>query len=96
MTPQEIKTILSAALAAPYVAAPVSGCGRAYVVIYGDKTVTRALPKIAKELGLIYSKSLGIYIGYDNADGRALGRAKAVATELKKAGLKAYDDAQAD
>lgn len=102
-----VKEALVAAMAAPSVRARASGCGRAYVVFSVPKEERKAMGKAlaaaCKALGLMYlPKAYGvsggpcIYMGYDNADGRALGKASAVADALKAAGFNAYMDAVSD
>ena len=72
------------------------GCGRAYVVVYGLKGPAKAgFTKAAKSMGLMVCEH-GIYMGYDNADGRALAKAAAFAAGLVADGYSAYDDAHAD
>jgi hypothetical protein len=101
-TKTEVLEALTAALAAPYVATPACGCGRAYVVPTGDRAEVNAFAAACRKAGVtFYRKAYGVtgpalYMGYDNADGHALGRAKVVAEELTKRGVKAYVDAVAD
>lgn len=93
---------LTAANAAPYEATPACGCGRAYVTVSGERDTINAVAAASKKLGLIFQRNAyyglrnAIYIGYDNADGRALGKAKAFAKVLNERGIKAYDEACAD
>jgi len=104
MTKDQVLTALSAALEAKFVPAPPSGCGRAYVCIShgADKATLKEIAKACKELRLIFqTKGYGvgnnaIYIGYDNADGRAIGRSKAFAQVLSEHGISAYPDAASD
>lgn len=102
LTKLEVLAALEAAKAAPVTAAPACGCGRAYVVVSGDRATVNAVSAASKKLGLTFlRKAYGtagnaIYCGYDNADGRALGKANAIASELTKRGLSAYVDAVAD
>lgn len=78
------------------------GCGRAYVSVGGERAEVNAVSAACKKLGLMFLRkaygTLGnaIYVGYDNADGRALARAEAMATVLKARGLRAYVDAVQD
>lgn len=95
---------LKAANAVAFEPAPASGCGRAYVTLSmgKDRATVNAVAAGCKSLGLLFQRkgyrglTNAIYIGYDNADGRALGKAKAFAAELTKRGIPAYDDAQED
>ena len=100
-TKEEIKSALVAALAVPYVRARASGCGRAYVCVDLERTELTAFAAVAKALGHIFQRkgygvSNALYVGYDNADGRALGKAEAIATELSKRGISAYAEGVAD
>ena len=102
-TKAEIAAALEAAWKAPYVAGPGYGCGRAYVCVSGlERAEVNALAAAAKKANILFlRKAYGtggnaLYVGYDNADGRATGKARAVAESLKGAGFKAYDDAVAD
>lgn len=87
---------------APYVPAQASGCGRAYVCVSGDRALIRKVKAGCKELGLVFNTQgygvgkNAIYMGYDNADGRALGRSRAFAAVLSEHGISAYDDAASD
>lgn len=95
---------LRAANDASYVPQRPSGCGRAYVCIgTGDKKVVAAVEAACAQLGLLFSRKghygvgrNSIYIGYDNADGKALAKSEAFAKVLKEHGLPAYADAAAD
>ena len=93
----------------PYKPARPSGCGRAYVCVMTpdvDKKAKRKfhqdLLKACAELQLIFNvrgHGVGrnaIYIGYDNCDGKALGRSEAFAKSLCDAGIQAYPDAADD
>jgi hypothetical protein len=86
-----------------------SGCGRAYVVLTGvarkgkgAKANLQMWDDAAKASGLMFLKeAYGVsgcclYIGYDNADGRALARANSIAESLVAAGIGAYMDAVQD
>ena len=102
MTKAEWTKALSAAFAAPYTPKPVSGCGRAYVCLCGISKERRAVSAAAKTLGLTFLKDAygtsgdALYIGYDNHDGHALGKADAVAERLKALGVRCYADAVSD
>ncbi len=102
MTKTEIFDAVKAAHAAQFTPAPASGCGRAYVVLACGAAERRAVATACKALGLMYlPKAYGtagaaIYMGYDNADGRALGKARAFAAALKDRGIACYDDAVGD
>lgn len=106
MKTEQVLEALKAANAAPFVAktGPCGGCGRAYVCVrVDDKATLTALAKACKTLGLIYNRKglygtgrNAIYIGYDNADGRALAKAEAFAGVLTAKGLPAYSDAVGD
>ena len=80
------------------------GCGRAYVCISSlvDRKTLNLIKKSVSQCGLRYlNKAYGvgnraIYVGYDNADGRALAQAEAIALNLKALGIDCYDDAQGD
>jgi hypothetical protein len=102
-TKVQVLDALKAAQAAPFTPARASGCGRAYVCISSsDRALVKAVKDACKTLGLIFTpKGYGvgrnaIYIGYDNADGRALGRSKVFAEVLNAHGISAYDDAACD
>ena len=83
-------------------ASRTGGCGRAYVVISAPKDVVKLVSKACQELGLMFLKSAygtsgnAIYIGYDNADGRALAKSDAFAKVLSERGISCYADAVAD
>lgn len=101
MSKLDLTQILALANSAPY--EPIrSGCGRAYVVITDSKTTVNAVARACKTLGLMFLKKAygtgnnAIYIGYDNADGRALGKARAFANSLQSSGVSCYDDAVGD
>lgn len=80
------------------------GCGRAYVCLSmsESKETLQAFRKAAEALGLRYlDRAYGVgrravYIGYDNADGRALAQAEAIAKNLRSIGVDCYDDAMGD
>lgn len=104
MTKTEIADALKSAMSAPFTphAGPTCGCGRAYVCVSASRPEITAFAAACKALGLTFlRKAYGtggnaLYVGYDNADGRALARAKVIADELTKRGLRAYSDAVAD
>lgn len=82
---------------------PRGGCGRAYVCFYDtDRKTLNTIKKAASQCGLRYLPQaygvLGksIYVGYDNADGRALAQAEAIAKNLSEIGIKCYNDGQGD
>lgn len=63
----------------------------------------KAIQAACTQLGLLYcqetygvGKVPSIYIGYDNCDGRALGKSEAFAASLKASGIPCYADAAAD
>lgn len=95
---------LTAAKAGPFTASPACGCGRAYVCLSGsnERKEVNAFATAAKKLGLLFlRKAYGtsgnaLYLGYDNADGKALGKAKAIAAALNERGVGCYVDAVAD
>ncbi len=101
---EDFKRMLEAANAAPARAVRSYGCGRAYVAVRGvEKAERRAFMAACKKLNLMFlSKAYGtsgdvIYCGYDNADGRALAKAEAMAASLNEAGLAGcYVDPVAD
>ncbi|MDQ3170319.1 MAG: hypothetical protein M3Q55_09305 [Acidobacteriota bacterium] len=104
MSRAEVLAILRAAHAAPVAPVRASGCGRAYVCVStSDKDLLKAVAVACKALGLLFERrghygtgSNSIYIGYDNCDGRAIGKSIAIAAALSAAGIPAYDDAVAD
>lgn len=75
----------------------VGGCGRAYVSLSGGKKVYNAVKKAAEKVGILYLKEAYgtygevLYVGYDNADGHAWAKAKAIAENLKEIGISAYE-----
>lgn len=87
---------------APYAPAPAGGCGRAYVILTGPKEQIKLVVKACTALGLMFLKKAygtagnAIYIGYDNADGRALGKSEAFAQALNEHGVPCYADAVSD
>lgn len=97
-----VTEILTVANATPFTPARASGCGRAYVCIAMDKATIKTVAAACKALNLLFiRKNYGagdnaIYIGYDNADGRALGKAEAFAAVLNSRGIKCYTDAGSD
>ena len=90
---------VKAAYEAPYEApARGYGCGRAYVrlsSVNSPKTVN-AVSAAAKKLGKLFLRKVygagsnGLYVGYDNADGKALAKAEAMAKALSARGIPAY------
>lgn len=80
------------------------GCGRAYVVLSSaaPKAHLDLFKKACAAVGVRYlGKAYGTgnraaYIGYDNADGRALAQAEAIAKNLRALGLDVYDDGVGD
>jgi len=61
------------------------------------------IKKACGEMGLLYltevygcGKVPGIYIGYDNADGRALAKSVVFAETLRQHGIPCYDEAVGD
>lgn len=98
--------ILKAAMAVPATpkTGPFGGCGRVYVTLSmgKDRKLVNAVAAAAKELGLIFQREAyygmtnALYIGYDNADGRAMAKGEAVAKELTARGIPAYMDAHGD
>jgi hypothetical protein len=78
------------------------GCGRAYVVFSEPKGVVNAVAAAAKSLGLLFLRTAygtsgnALYCGYDNADGRALGKAHVVSEALNAKGFRTYVDAVED
>lgn len=102
-------SVLDEARHAPFTpkTGPTGGCGRAYVCLTtSDKAVTRIVANACKVLGLHFEPKghygtgrNSIYIGYDNADGRALARSEAFSQSLNASGLecfKSYTDAVSD
>jgi hypothetical protein len=82
---------------------PRGGCGRAYVCFCGvDRKTLNLIKTAASQCGLRYiPRAYGvlgksIYVGYDNADGRALAQAEAIALNLRALGINCYDDGQGD
>jgi hypothetical protein len=81
-TKQEIALALKAANDAKPETVRASGCGRAYIVISGERAEINAISAACKKMNLMFlRKAYGvsgpaIYIGYDNASGIALGRTK--------------------
>lgn len=96
---------LTAAFASPFTVkhGPTGGCGRAYVCLTGlDRKASAAVTAAAKTLGVLFLKKAygttgnALYIGYDNADGKALAKSEAVAAALNAAGVPCYADAVGD
>ena len=78
-------------------------CARWYVRFYGlDRATRAALVKACKAHELTWlGRDSGrnkdaIYVGYDNADGKAQARAETMAATLKSHGLQCYADGEAD
>lgn len=95
---ETLKAARAAASAEPDRVRP-SGCGRVYVTFLGK--VLKRHEEAFKAAGFRLTpcpgvKSKAIYIGYDNHDGRALGRGEAVTRVLRGYGLPAISEAQAD
>ena len=92
--------VVKAAFAMQVTPAPASGCGRVYVSV--PKEHATAVAAAAKKLGIIFQRKAYygaknvLYIGYDNADGKALAKGEAVAEALTKAGIQAYSEAFGD
>lgn len=88
------------AFAAPFTPARASGCGRVYVTV--PKEHAKAVAEAANKLGIIFQRNAhyglrnALYVGYDNADGRALAKGEKVAEVLTEAGIKAYSEACSD
>ncbi len=99
MTKEEILAAMTTAFSIKATPNGTSGCGRVYVVVSGDRSTINAVAAAAKKLNVIfqrrahYGMSNALYIGYDNADGKALAKGEAVAASLSAAGLSAYMDA---
>jgi len=106
LTKLEVLKALETAWAAPAApkSGPTGGCGRAYVCVSSSngREIVNAVSAAAKKLGILFlRKNYGaggnaLYVGYDNADGRALAKSEAVAASLKAAGIACYADAAAD
>lgn len=103
MTQEDVVNVLRTAFETPVKPARASGCGRAYVCVTADRPIVKLVAAACKTLGKLFNAKghygtgrNSIYIGYDNADGRALALAESVAEALKAAGISAYTDAVAD
>lgn len=80
------------------------GCGRAYVCLSTteSKETLKAFKEATEATGLHYlDRAYGVgrraaYVGYDNADGKALAQAEAIAKNLRSIGVNCYDDAMGD
>jgi hypothetical protein len=104
MNKTEIAEALRAAMALPFTpkTGPTGGCGRAYVAIMGTRADINAFAAACRDQGHTFlRKAYGtggnvLYVGYDNADGRALARAEVIAAELNRRGLRCYTDAVGD
>ena len=92
--------ILSAAFATPFQPERPSGCGRVYVCVSKDHA--KGIKAAAKRLGQIfqttshYGDRYALYVGYDNADGKALGQGTAIVSALNAAGISAYRNEHGD
>jgi hypothetical protein len=70
--------------------------------VSADRATVNAVAAACRKLGVMFlRKNYGaggnaLYCGYDNADGRALAKAEAVAASLKAAGLSCYVDGASD
>lgn len=102
MTKEAVMVAVAAALAAPSEPVRSCGCGRAYVAVCGERAEVNAVAATCRKAGVLFVRknygaaSNAIYCGYDNADGRALGKAEAVAKVLNAHGLRCYVDTQED
>ncbi|MGA7122343.1 MAG: hypothetical protein WBY94_19730 [Polyangiaceae bacterium] len=84
--------------------ARIGGCARIYVTLGGkpSKDLVKHIEASCKRLNLIFQRKAyygltnAIYIGYDNADGRALAKGEAFAAELTRRGIQAYVEGCAD
>lgn len=98
----QVTRAIETAFALPAEARRACGCGRAYVVFAEPRGVVNAVATSCRELGLLFlRKAYGtagnaLYVGYDNADGAALGRAHVVSDELNRVGFRTYVDAVED
>lgn len=79
---------------------PASGCGRAYVDLGKFRANSKAATFMKKHGIKItsrpYCSHKVIYVGYDNADGRALAQASAMAVGFRECGFNAMADADPD
>ena len=70
--------------------------------VSADRKTLNLIKKSVSQCGLRYlNKAYGvgnraIYVGYDNATGRQLAQAEAIALNLRALGIDCYDDAQGD
>lgn len=102
LSKSEVLAAVKAANEAPVAAVRPSGCGRAYVMLTCSKEEIKHVAAACKSLGLMFLKKAygtsgnAIYVGYDNASGRAIGKSLAFAEVLKAHGLPCYYDAVAD
>ena len=91
---------LERAKVAPVPPVRASGCGRVYIV--PEKAHKRGLKAACAKVGMrwladAYGSAKGvIYVGYDNADGRALAKGAAMVEALKAEGIDCYRDEVAD
>lgn len=102
-TKADFETALKAANEATFVPARASGCGRAYLGFYDlSKPEKKALKAAAETLGLMFLKEAYgtsgnvLYVGYDNADGKALAKAEVMVKVLGEHGIKSYVDPVSD
>ena len=83
MTKTEVLEALKTANATPFTAGRGFGCGRAYVCVTADRKMVNLVAAACKTLGLAFlRKAYGtsgnaIYMGYDNANGRATAKSEA-------------------
>ena len=100
MDKKAIKQAITDALALSRTAerGKLSGCGRVYIAVSGDKATINAVSAACKKASLMFlRKAYGtggnvIYFGYDNADGRASGQAELFAKTLNTSGISCYVD----
>jgi len=87
-----LASLLADAWAKPVAAERPIGCCRVYVLISSEEAA-KDVAKAAKKLGKIYQKkahyglSRALYVGYDNMDGMAFARGKAIVGALHAAGI---------
>jgi len=71
-------------------------------VCISDKKLAKTVKAACEQLGLRYlPKAYGvgdraIYVGYDNADGKALAKSEVFARVLNERGIQCYADAASD
>lgn len=80
-----------------------SGCGRVYVEIIKPKIrKNSAIEKVINSFGYrmtarpYHSGNSRIYVGYDNANGKALREGKQIAKALTEIGVSCYSDGDDD